>query len=496
MPINNISQNSPAKQDFINIIILFAIALCMGIFLIITTVVVSKDSTVFIQYAKDLAVSPSQTMIQQAQHPGYPALILAAAKITGLFYHGDQLFLFIYSAQAVSLLFRILTIVVLYFLGKELIGTRFSFWAVLILIMLPKPAEYGSDALSDWPNLFFLTAGMLSLFYGAKYGKWWLFAITGLAGGLAYLIRPEGAQVIIYGIWWLILQLFWKNRTLSKSRAAIGLASMIFIFLIIVSPYMKLKGAIFPKKNLGTFSSLQQSNDKDIQHSLNSNDFYAGIVPSEVGKAVFTIFENTGDTLMWFFLLPYIIGVLLFFKKKKFLEPEQFFIIALIILNVPLMIWLYCSHGYMSGRHTLTLIVFTIFFIPPGLQAMSAWLNTKYSKGFQHTHRWFAILMTIGIVICIPKLFTSLHSDKLIYRSASNWLKKYTEKDALIAVPDYRISFYAERKGLDYNQETMNDEVRYIVAKPDIEQSLPKKTLLISLEDKSSKRKLNIYRRD
>ena len=136
--------------------------------------------------------------------------------------------------------------------------TRLSFWAVLILIMLPKPAEYGSDALSDWPNMFFIAMGMLLLFYGAKYGKWWLFAFTGLAGGLAYLVRPEGAQIIIYGIWWLLLQLFWKKRTISISGATIGLVSMIFLFLLIVTPYMKLKGAILPKKSLDIFSSIQR----------------------------------------------------------------------------------------------------------------------------------------------------------------------------------------------------------------------------------------------
>ena len=376
-------------------------------------------------------------MIQEYQHPGYPVLILAAAKIASLFYKASKLFLFIYSAQAVSLLFRIFTIIVLYFLGREFIGSRLSFWAVFILIILPKPAHYGSDVLSDWPNMFFIAMGMLLLLYGAKYSKWWLFTLAGLAGGLAYLVRPEGAQVVIYGTWWLILQLFWKKRTLKKSRAAIGLASMIFVFLLVVTPYMNLKGAILPKKSLDIFSST------DFEPV-----FQAGIIPAETGKAVFKIFENIGDTLMWFFLIPYIIGAYFFFKKKKFLEPEKFFIISLIIINVPLMIWLYNSYGYMSGRHTLTMVIFTIFFIPTGLQALASLLNMKYSKGYQHTHRWFAILLTIGIAICSPNLFTPLHYDKILYRDAAQWLSQNTDSSAIIGVSDYRISFYAEREGI------------------------------------------------
>ena len=488
------------KQDSINVSILILISLCLGIFLVATTVVIAKDGTTFIEYAKKMAVSPSQTIFQEDQHPGYPALILAAGKITGLFYRGGQLFLFIYSAQAVALLFRILAVVILYFIGRELVGSRNAFWAILILILLPKPAEYGSDALSDWPYMFFLAVGMLLLFYGAKFGKWWMFALAGLTGGLGYLVRPEGAQVVIYGAWWLGLQLFWKKRTLRKSHAVPGLASMLFIFLIIVSPYMKLKGAIFPKKGVGTFSSVGPPISPNGGHaqagSPRYEEFHTGIVPSKIAEAILKIFENTGDTLMWFFLLPYFIGIFLHFKKHKLPEPNQFFIIALIIVNVPLMIWLYCSHGYISERHTLPLVVFTMFFIPTGLNAWASWLNVKFSKGYQHTHRWFAILTTVGIVICIPKLLSSLHPDKLIYRQASQWLEQNTETDALIAVPDYRISFYAGRKGLDYKRHDISDEVRYIVATPEVEQNISAKTLLTSFAEKDGKRKLSIYRRD
>jgi hypothetical protein len=464
--------------------------------------VIAKDGTIFIDYAKKIPVSPTQTILDEYQHPGYPVLILAASKITGLFYKGGQLFRFIYSAQAIALLFRIFAIIVLYFIGKELVGASFSFWAILILILLPKPAEYGSDALSDWPHLFFLASGMLLLLYGAKLGKWWLFALAGLAGGLAYLIRPEGAQVVIYGALWLGLQLFWKQRTLKKSRVMLGLLSMVFVFLAIASPYMKLKGAIFPKKGIGEFSSACSGMGILPMHSRAGSPRYdAGIVPSKVGRAIVKIFENTGDTLMWFFLVPYFIGIVLHFKKHKLLEPNQFFIIALVIINVPLMIWLYCSHDYMSGRHTLPLVVFTMFFISTGLQAWASWLNTKFSRGYQHTHRWFAILMLIGISICIPKLLTSLHPDKLDYRQASQWLAQNTKTSAVIGVPDYRISFYAERAGIRIENESIPEAIDYLVEINDMKENEQEiKTVqnfqkVESVKNNNDKKEIVIYRR-
>jgi len=92
---------------------------------------------------------------------------------------------------------------------------------------------------------------------------------------------------------------------------------------------MKLKGAIFPKKSFDIFSSSFDNIDKNQLFSI--TDFHAGIVPPKITGAFVKIFENIGDTLMWFFLVPYLIGIFQLFKKKKFLEPEQFFIIALVI---------------------------------------------------------------------------------------------------------------------------------------------------------------------
>jgi hypothetical protein len=442
--------------------------LCIGIFLILTTVVIAKDGVIFIDYAKELGMSPYQTMIDGYQHPGYPFLILATSKIIGLFYKSNQLFQFIYSAQIAALLFRVLSIIVLYFIGKEIVGSKYSFRAILILIVLPKPAEYGSDALSDWPHLFFISAGMLLLLYGAKYGKWWIFAFAGMAGGLAYLIRPEGAQVVVYGSWWLLLQLLWKKRTIGQPKALLGLVSMVFIFIIIVFPYMKLKGAIFPKKDIGDFSLQTQPVESNSTQVLPSISCNAAVIPADVMKAIGLIFENIGDTLMWFFLVPYLTGIFQYFKKQKLLEPNQFFIISLVFLNILLMIWLYYSQGYMSGRHTLPLVVFTIYFVPTGLNRLASWLNVKFSKGYEHTHRWFAILISIGIAVCIPKLFSSLHTDKYIYRQAAQWLAQNTDSSAIIGVPDYRINFYAEREGIKILDENLPQVISYLAEIVDI----------------------------
>ena len=165
--MKKIIEQSDKSRDSLNLSILLTVALCIGIYLIVTTALIAKDGVTFIKYAKQLDVVHAQTIVNEFQHPGYPWLILTAYRMTG-FLHGDTPILnWIYCGQSVTLIFRLLAITALYFIGKHLLGAKISFWAALILIILPKPAEYGSDALSDWPHLCFLAVGLLLLFKGS-----------------------------------------------------------------------------------------------------------------------------------------------------------------------------------------------------------------------------------------------------------------------------------------------------------------------------------------
>ncbi len=69
------------KSRRFDLAILLAVALCIGVYLIGTTVLISKDSVTFIKFAQKLGTAPARTMVDEFQHPGYPWLILAAHKI-------------------------------------------------------------------------------------------------------------------------------------------------------------------------------------------------------------------------------------------------------------------------------------------------------------------------------------------------------------------------------------------------------------------------------
>ena len=456
------------KLSTIHIIILLALGAVIGIYLISTTTVIAKDGVTFIEYAKKVRAAPISTMTRKYQHPGYPLLILAAYEIASVLYEGVSIWSWIYCAQGVALTFRLLAIMAVYFIGRDLVGAELSFWGVLILVFLPKPAEYGSDALSDWPHIFFLAVGVWLLMRAAN-GKWWLFGFSGLTAGMGYLIRPECAQVVVFGSFWLGLQLLWSKRTMCKREALCAMALLLVGFLLTAGSYMKLKGAVFPKKQLVSGFRTREVCEQRMQIHSNSPGV-AGFASSEIARGFGKLVERVGDTLMWFFVPALLLGIYGHFRKCDWYRPEKFFIMALVVLNIPLMVVLYCKYDYMSRRHTMPLVIFTIFYASAGLQAMGAWLQGKLSKEVEKPSKiktnettWFLVLLAIGISVCIPKLLTPIHTTKQRFRDVAQWLATHTDTKDIVAVPDIRISFYAQRKGVICKAGQVPKKAQYIV---------------------------------
>ena len=134
------------------------------------------------------------------------------------------------------------------------------------------------------------------------------------------------------------------------------------------------------------------------------------------------------------------------------------------------MIWLYCKHGNMSDRHTLPLLILPILYVPVGLQEIAIWvqkrfpLKVKSSAAINYNERlWFLVLLIIGFAICTPKLLRPIRLEKQGFKAAAQWVKDNTDINAIIAVPDKRISFYAGRKELFYENENIPKRAEYIV---------------------------------
>ncbi|MCK4293062.1 MAG: glycosyltransferase family 39 protein [Planctomycetes bacterium] len=453
----------PEEHCLANVVIILAIVLGIGVYLIATTVLIAEDSTLYIECAKQIADDPVEGVRNMQLSPGYPFLIYLTHKVTGLFNDTESIQRWIISAQAVSLLSKVIASLALYFVGSYFVGPNLSFWGVLILSILPDSAKLGSDALTEWPHLMFLTTGFLLLLLGAQYRKNWMFGWAGIIAGLGYLVRSEGCQLIVYGSAWLLFNLVRPQGKTKRTKAAGALILLLAGFAIIAVPYMRSKGCVFPKQRMWKLpASLSFSNDS-YSPVINANICLAGLsIKGVIGNE--TLITNMCETLMYYFIPPLLIGCYYYFRKQSKRLEQTFFAAAFIIFNVVMLSWQ--SNRFLSRRHTLALVAFTIFYIPIGLHTIACWLSERSPKNDvamqKNKQHWFFVLLIIGIVICLPKLLRPMRIDKQGYLDAAVWLKENTKPEDIIAVPDKRISFYAERKGRAYDKNVPKG-VKYIV---------------------------------
>jgi 4-amino-4-deoxy-L-arabinose transferase-like glycosyltransferase len=457
------------KQDFVNIAILTAVILAVGIYLICTTVLIAKDGTLYIDCAKQFVANNLVEVVRNIPVcSGYPFLIYLMHKTAGLFTHTESLQSWIVSAQAVSLLSKLIASAALYFAGSYFAGRKAAFWGVLILSILPDSAEYGSDALTEWPQLMFLASGFLLLLLGTQHRKSWMFGWAGIATGLGYLVRPECGQVVLYGSVWLLFNLVRPQGKMRRTKAAGALILLLAGFLVIAIPYMRSKGYVFPKQGIWKLPAVLSVND-NTNSACDTNVCVAGIYTSKtMGNKTLT--KNICETLMYYFVPGLLIGCWYYFRKQSKSTEQAFYAAAFIILNIVLLSWQISHRHFLSRRHTLALVAFTAFYIPIGIEIIAGWISERTAKGkpfdsAQDRQRWFYILLIIGIAICLPKLLKFIDTPKYGYKDVAMWLNKNTASTDIIAVPDMRIVFYAERKGLEYLEynEKIPEQVDYIV---------------------------------
>ncbi|MBN2272119.1 MAG: glycosyltransferase family 39 protein [Sedimentisphaerales bacterium] len=430
------------------------VALVIGAYLVATTVMIAEDGVSYITRAQQCAKDPIAVI--KSGSPGYPILIFMGHKLNGLFNSSSSAQAWAYTAQCVALFCRVLALVPLYYIGKLLVGGRKSFWAIVILIALPYPAAFGSDTLRDWPHILFLSASFLFLIWGARFGKWWMFAAAGMTAGLGHTMRPECAQVVIYGILWMLVRLFVPGASTRRLQTALLTLVLLAGFAVPAGFYMKAKGRIIPEKLERVISAApawESSGAKNGAFDGAAAVQTAG-VPVDVLKALCLLGANIGDNLMYFFAVPLAIGLHRHFRKlRRILLTERLFVFILVVLYVVMMTMLCSYYGYISRRHCLPMVVLTIFYIPVGLRIIARQLCRMNCKSASTAHiqrqRWFLMLLAVGLAICIAKFarITPLRSDKQSYREVAEWLRKNTSPEDIIAISHLapRIGFYAER---------------------------------------------------
>jgi hypothetical protein len=464
--------NLGIQQDFKRLTLLIIAASVIGVLHIISTSLISKDGVHWIEQARciDMPKKVSASMadnriaeLAKIQDPGYPLMLLLGHRF-GVWGKAEPSSLnWVHSGQILTLFCQILTIVLLYFFGKQIVGGQYAFIAVLILVFLPWPSEFAYDVLREWPYLLFLFGGLFLVLCAFSYRRVIFFLPAGLISGVGHTIRPECAQIVIYGMLGLVL--FFINPQKRLSRKEIILASVLLIlgFGMVFFPYIQMKGRVLPDK-LHRLASPQKVSQSPETHSMQC----AGSVSWTAIHGPIVLVQGVSENQMYYFFPFMAAGLYFFLNRKQSPTLHKWFIAGFIIFNCLMYLLLYQRWGYISRRHAMPLAVMTLFFVPIGLDfAAELFSKRRTDSGFQVDQRKRNILfwaMTIvGILICLPKLSIPLGADKPGIRETAEYLKQNTSPEAVIAVFDPRIAFYAERKRIVYKTLPCRKKWDYLV---------------------------------
>ncbi|MCD6174189.1 MAG: glycosyltransferase family 39 protein [Planctomycetes bacterium] len=511
----------------------FLIALCLGIgiYKIAVLACVSNDSVTFMQFAQGLKTSPGSTIKSCDQHPGYPAIICASEWVLGKLGYNQTLGQRIITAQAATLVCRTITICFLYSIFRFFGNKKAALVSTTLVMLIPAYANNGSEVLSDWPNLMLMAMALFFCLRGLRNTNHLCFLTAGLASGLAYWIRPEGAVfVAVLGLYTLFHTV---GNSANRLKLWACLGAMIIAAGLIAGPYMHYKGALFPKKKVGTFSRVNgtqasclrlcgddglgrpacdRSTPTVLQHgseacvplkntflrerlpikNISQHPIQAGIpgfsIAARPVKAILHFVEKLFNTI--FGLSIPLLGILLYkIKRFRCLRNQDQFLILFTSLWLGLMIWLHCQHGYMSHRHIMPLVVFGFAWILKGLHGLVLVFGCQRCN----LHRNTAVVLGICIAIFVPKLIRPAHADKAVYKQAGLWLRDHTPADSVLAVFDGRVGFYAERAYQPLSRTATLNQKYVIVKAADESAALPETAFLVTTGQANIDKVIRIY---
>jgi 4-amino-4-deoxy-L-arabinose transferase-like glycosyltransferase len=348
-----------------------------------------------------------------------------------------------------------------YFLGKRLFDQKTALLSVFFLVIHPYIRRFSADVLKESTYIFFLGAAIWFAWKTIQDEKKYPFLFIPIFSVLAYLVRPDGIEVLFVVFFYI---LFVKKFSIPGSKRKV-LLLLILSSCILLLPYLfyirglrgewtlgKAKsivemlgvGAInegvpFARKILYSFKRL------NLEILAIGHPVYMFLVIVGLLKGIFSRLKSGEGFLLSFCLLHY--GVLF-----------------LLVLN--LTEWGgdgTIQADYLSGRHVLPLLFFSIYWAGEGLMAIYEKICKK-TESILLSHRLtprrqsviiFVVVLVLLSAVILPKTLKPQRYERLPEKWAGMWIKSQSGKGMVIFTTVRRVAYYADGtyEYIDLNKE-------------------------------------------
>ncbi|QEH37360.1 hypothetical protein OJF2_59500 [Aquisphaera giovannonii] len=451
----------------------------------------AQDGLKFIRVARQFQVDAWPDVVRGADvHPLYPALVAAAEPIiASCIGRGPDAWRV--AAQLVAAVASLGLLVPIYRLTRSLFDDRIALIAAAILALLPVPAEVGHDTLSDSLGLL---ATLTALRFGAvavRTNAWQPAMAAGLAGGLGYLARPEVILApLAVGLAWVLLHARVSN--VRAILAAPGLPALALSAMVMVGGYALTKGQVSEKLALrhgaaiGSQAILHRPVPQLLPRGLEKS--HLDFSPKEEGdratirgprKALSWAFTEWSDELCWGFAAMTLWGL----ARQRFIlglckrdeteagaegtgRAERLVVGIFAAVFLAALVRHATSLGYLSGRHTLPLVLVSVPWAAAGTFVCLRGLGRvlRLSPGAARS----ACILAVSAVVVVLAVYQVRpgHPTRRGHHAAGRWLAEHAEPGEAVLDTRGWARFVSGVPGYDYwhvRQALTDSHLAYVV---------------------------------
>jgi len=451
------------KNEKFDLAILILVSLLLTIYLFFRTYVISLDGAFqYIPIAKDFASGFFKRALSHNQQPLYPFIVAFVSRWVPDFELAGKL---------VSSFLGILIIFPVYFFGKRIFDARIAFVSSLFLVIHPYIRRFSADVLKESTYLFFIAAALWFAWRTIQDEKKYPFLFIPILSVLAYLARPDGIEVLLVVFFYV---LFVKKLSFPGSKRTVILL-LILSSCILLLPYLfyirELRGEWTFGKAKSIIEMLGLAALKDgvpfahkILYSLKrlnleifaiGHPVYVFLLIVGLLKGIFSRFKSGEGFLLSFCLLHYAVLFLLLLNVTEWGGDGT------------------VKAGYLSGRHVLPLLFFSIYWVGEGFVTIYEWICKK-TESILLFHRLtlrkqpviiFVTLLFLILATVLPKTLKPQRYERLPEKWAGIWIKSQSGKGMIIFTTAPRVAYYADRnfKYIDFNKDQL-DQIKASMA--------------------------------
>lgn len=407
--------------------------------------------------ARDFQSRPWAEVVRSSdRHPLYPAAVaIAQPAIRSIL--GDGPDSWRVAGQLVSALASLLILIPLFGLSRSLFDAPAAALAALLFVLLPIPAAVGRDVLADSSALLGFAFALWLGIKAMDSGRLPVAIGCGLAAGLGYLARPEVAVLPMALVVEATARRF-EGRAARPGSWRVGVPAL--AFLTVVGSYAIVKGEVSEKLALRRVAAIPSKHDapavaRPLPPGLDDPrlDFSAKEESDDPGRmsvpAASLRFAGGWAEAMGFALLPMAIWGAVRVRSG----PGRRLIGIYVAIFAAVAVRHAMTFGYLSPRHTLSLVVATLPFASAGILdlagAVRRRLGVEEAANGLWVRRGAAILAMIALAVGVQFHHES-HPSRWGHSEAGRWLGDHATVEQSVLDTRGWATFVSGVRGLDY----------------------------------------------